>query len=89
MVRRAGLDYWPLTDIHYHKDVDELAKILPGSRMLFLTTKSDQSYVDVSFPRLMIASSLVARQPVFRLNCLSKLAELFNHSDEPARRLEA
>src|SRR6266480_1441383 len=49
MVRRAGLDYWPLTDIHYHKDVEDLTKILPESRMLFLTTKSDKSYVDISF----------------------------------------
>ena len=49
MVRRAGLDYWPLTDIRYHNDVQEMADSLPISRLLFLTTKAHKSYLDVSF----------------------------------------
>jgi tRNA (cytidine/uridine-2'-O-)-methyltransferase len=49
MVRRAGLDYWPLTDIRYHKDVDEMVQSLPESRLLFLTTKAEKSYLEIDF----------------------------------------
>jgi len=49
MVKRAGLDYWHLTDIHYHNNLDDLRRMLPESRLLFLTTKADCSYLDAEY----------------------------------------
>ena len=49
MVRRAGLDYWPLTDISYHDDWAGLRAARPDSRLWLLTTKAEVSYLDVSF----------------------------------------
>jgi len=51
MVRRAGLDYWHLTDIRYHNNVEDLRKHLPQSRLLFLTTKADRSYLEIEYTR--------------------------------------
>src|SRR5919112_3920380 len=48
--RRAGLDYWPEVELHRHRDLEALkAALRPGARLLYLTTKSEQSYADWSF----------------------------------------
>lgn len=54
-VRRAGLDYWPLVELHTHENLDvaeariaELAA--PGrSRTWLFSGKAERSYLDVEF----------------------------------------
>ncbi len=48
-LRRAGLDYWSEVDLHRHIDIERLYAALPGSRFVYLTTKSDRSYTDWQF----------------------------------------
>ena len=48
-LKRAGLDYWDEVELHRHIDVDSLIKALPGSKLLFLTTRSDRSYAEFRF----------------------------------------
>src|SRR4030095_5895931 len=48
-VRRAGLDYWPEVELHSHRDLEALTRALPGSRLLYLTTKAEVSYADWRF----------------------------------------
>src|ERR1043166_5012506 len=48
-VRRAGLDYWPEVELHRHRDLDALKDALPAARLLYFTTKAEQSYADWSF----------------------------------------
>lgn len=48
-VRRAGLDYWPEVDLHRQRDLPALEAALPGSRLLYFTTKTDRSYLDWQF----------------------------------------
>lgn len=48
-VRRAGLDYWPEVILRRHANLENLHKSLPEARLLYLTTKAIQSYVDWKF----------------------------------------
>ena len=48
-LKRAGLDYWNEVELHRHIDLDALAASLPASRLLYLTTKTDRSYVNWQF----------------------------------------
>ena len=48
-VRRAGLDYWPEVELRRHRDLEALKQSLPGSRLLYLTTKAERSYADWQF----------------------------------------
>jgi tRNA (cytidine/uridine-2'-O-)-methyltransferase len=48
-LKRAGLDYWTEVDLHRHLDLEQLYESLPGSRFLYLTTKSTRSYADWQF----------------------------------------
>lgn len=48
-LRRAGLDYWQHVELRRHIDIDGLYQSLPGSRFLYLTTKSDRCYSDFPF----------------------------------------
>ena len=49
-VRRAGLDYWPLVDVHEHASFEEfLATDLAQGRKFFLSGKAETSYLDVQF----------------------------------------
>ena len=45
-LKRAGLDYWDEVKLHRHIDLDALFASLPGSRFIFLTTKSERPYTD-------------------------------------------
>lgn len=47
-VKRAGLDYWHLVDVHTHPSYGAFAKAHPGRRF-FLSTKGEHVYSDVSF----------------------------------------
>lgn len=48
-VKRAGLDYWNDVKLHRHIDLKDLYEALPGSRFLYLTTKSEKIYSDFKF----------------------------------------
>ena len=48
-VKRAGLDYWPEVQLQRHLDLERLYDALPGSRFLYLTTKSTRSYAEWKF----------------------------------------
>lgn len=48
-LKRAGLDYWDEVRLHRHIDLTSLHTALPGSRFLYLTTKTDRIYSDFTF----------------------------------------
>ena len=48
-LKRAGLDYWDEVRLFRHLDLERLYGALPGSRFLYLTTKTDRSYADWQF----------------------------------------
>jgi len=48
-LKRAGLDYWSLLDIHYHDSFAELAGIYPDGNFYYNTTKSGRHYSEVRF----------------------------------------
>lgn len=45
-VRRAGLDYWPLVDLHTHADLPGFAAEFPEARMHLFTASSERSYLE-------------------------------------------
>ncbi len=48
-VRRAGLDYWKEVDLRRHLDLERLYALLPDSRFIYFTTKSQKSYASFQF----------------------------------------
>lgn len=48
-VKRAGLDYWSLLDLHVYENLDEFFKKNDSSKFYFATTKGHQSYSDFIF----------------------------------------
>lgn len=49
-LKRAGLDYWYLTDIRYYDSLGELMdKYYTGNNFYFLSTKAKRVYSDASF----------------------------------------
>lgn len=54
-VRRAGLDYWPLVDVHTHEDLDAAETIVrelsapAAPRTWLFSGKAETSYLDVEF----------------------------------------
>ncbi len=48
-VKRAGLDYWDEVKIERHIELENLYKVLPDSRFIYFTTKSEQIYTDFQF----------------------------------------
>jgi tRNA (cytidine/uridine-2'-O-)-methyltransferase len=48
-VRRAGLDYWNEVSISRYRDLGELQAAHPGARLLYFSTKVDQSLWDFDF----------------------------------------
>ena len=48
-VRRAGLDYWSEVILRRHSNLEDLYKSMPEARFLYLTTKTDKSYLDWTF----------------------------------------
>lgn len=49
-VKRAGLDYWPLLDLHIHESLDDFLRYAEGSPVRFASTKADKSYSEVEYP---------------------------------------
>jgi len=48
-LKRAGLDYWHLVDIHYYENFDELINKHGDKDFYYATTKSKNIYTDVNY----------------------------------------
>ena len=48
-LKRAGLDYWDLLDVHVHPNYESVVQMLAGHHFYFNTTKAVRSYTDVSY----------------------------------------
>lgn len=48
-VRRAGLDYWPLVDLHVHDDFGAFEAASGGARLHLFTAGASRSYLDVAY----------------------------------------
>jgi tRNA (cytidine/uridine-2'-O-)-methyltransferase len=48
-VRRAGLDYWHLVDLHTHEDLPACERAIGGGRSWLFSGKAERSYLDVRF----------------------------------------
>ncbi len=49
-LKRAGLDYWHLVNVHVHKDFAELLAQYPQGEFFYASTKAPRSYAQVSYP---------------------------------------
>jgi tRNA (cytidine/uridine-2'-O-)-methyltransferase len=47
-LKRAGCDYWPSVDIHFHDTLEDFEKHFPG-RIFCLTAHTETSYTRASF----------------------------------------
>ena len=47
-LKRAGLDYWDLLDVHVHPNYDSVVRMLAGHHFYLNTTKAIRSYTDIS-----------------------------------------
>lgn len=48
-LKRAGLDYWPLVEVHYHESFRELLDNYDRNMFFYSTTKAKQIYTDVKY----------------------------------------
>lgn len=48
-LKRAGLDYWDLVEIHYHDNVEAFLEKHHNLQFYLLSTKTKRSYADVSY----------------------------------------
>lgn len=48
-VRRAGLDYWPLVDLHRHDDLDAFVAAQPEARLHLFASSAERSYLEADF----------------------------------------
>ena len=48
-LKRAGLDYWDLLDVHVHPNYDSVVRMLAGHHFYLNTTKEIRSYTDISY----------------------------------------
>lgn len=48
-LKRAGLDYWSLLDIHVYENLAEFFEKNAGGRYYFASTKSKHRYTDVTY----------------------------------------
>jgi tRNA (cytidine/uridine-2'-O-)-methyltransferase len=48
-VRRAGLDYWHLVEVHRHLDLAHFRHAHPEARLLLFSAKSDRCYLDAGY----------------------------------------
>lgn len=49
-LKRAGLDYWHLLDIHYYDSIAEFFEKHPDENFYFSTTKGLNRHSDISYP---------------------------------------
>ena len=49
-LKRAGLDYWNLLEIHFYRDLDDFFEKTKGGHYFFFSTKGTHRHSDVTFP---------------------------------------
>jgi tRNA (cytidine/uridine-2'-O-)-methyltransferase len=49
LARRAGLDYWPLAEVHIHKKWEDFEEAMEGRRIWYLSTKGLKSLWEAQF----------------------------------------
>ena len=50
-LKRAGLDYWHLVDIHYYDSVEKVLAAYPDAPRFLLTTHAHRSYTRVEYTK--------------------------------------
>lgn len=50
-LKRAGLDYWHLVNVHVHKDFSQVLEQYPGAEFFYASTKAPRSYAQAQYPR--------------------------------------
>ena len=48
-LRRAGLDYSDLSEVHEHKEFSDYVNKFPGRRLIFFTVKGNIRYSDIAY----------------------------------------
>lgn len=48
-IRRAGMDYWKLLDVHRYVNFQEFREQHPGVKIWMATTKAKRSYTEVAY----------------------------------------
>ena len=48
-LRRAGLDYSDLSEVHEHKEFSDYVSKFPGRRLIFFTVKGNIKYSDIAY----------------------------------------
>ncbi|TCO79478.1 tRNA (uridine(34)/cytosine(34)/5-carboxymethylaminomethyluridine(34)-2'-O)-methyltransferase TrmL [Marinisporobacter balticus] len=48
-LKRAGLDYWDLVDVHVYENMDELFAKYKNAKFFFSTTKAKHFYTDMDY----------------------------------------
>lgn len=48
-LKRAGLDYWELLDLHVHESLTEFMEKYKNRRMFMATTKAEHTYADIKY----------------------------------------
>ena len=50
-LRRAGLDYHELTNVHRHKNFEDFLLAIKGQRLFGLSTKGTKTYCDIQYQK--------------------------------------
>lgn len=69
-LKRAGLDYWHLVDIHYYDSVEEVLAAYPDAPRFLLTTHAHRSYTRVEYTKdslLIFGKELAGLPEAFRM----------------------
>jgi len=48
-LKRAGLDYWDLLDVHYYQDITDFLEKHGKTELRFFTTKAPRSYAEMTY----------------------------------------
>lgn len=48
-VRRAGMDYWHMLDLHVYENYEDFLRKNPGAKVYMATTKAQKTYTDAEF----------------------------------------
>ncbi|MFZ5969806.1 MAG: tRNA (uridine(34)/cytosine(34)/5-carboxymethylaminomethyluridine(34)-2'-O)-methyltransferase TrmL [Bacillota bacterium] len=48
-LKRAGLDYWELVDLHIYDNIQQLFERYQGNRFFFATTKAKKYYSEIEY----------------------------------------
>lgn len=50
-LKRAGLDYWYLIEVHYHNNIQEVLDLYADLDFYFLTTKAKHNYAQIDYSK--------------------------------------